>query len=509
MRRGSLILGARILANGLRLYFRAWQGKRHSLLVTLLVQTTLIGFLHLQVPIIFSQVAQAGGARGGAGLACVFVLLFTLMAGFHRSIEVLYNRGDLPYLLSSPVPARLIVATRLVDVLVTTLLATLFVVMPMLNGAVYLFGRHWLWGWLAWLLGSAALGTLALLGTVLAVRWIGPRGARTVVQVLGVLVGTFAILAMQVPAWLRHAHLHAERAETLRRTFALFEAPPWPQLASAASGDWRWLAALAAGAILAVWVALRVLEREFVAGAQGAAGDSGARSIPDAARPAALTRAWARAFRASRWSVLMRKEMRTLRRDPLLIARSSSQLISLLPAAIGLFFLPRIPAIAVLSIIAATLTALTIAGLMTAGDESLDLVCTSPTSRTQAMWARTLAAALPGAALAWVAAGALAMLGAPGLGFGAAATATFLGLAHAWLGGCTTPRQTVEDRAANRPIRATWQVFASMLVSGLGAASVGAAGMGAPVALALLLGALAFVGGGMMFLASPRPIWEA
>lgn len=509
MSRGSFILGARILVNGLRLYFRAWQGKRHSLLLTLLIQGALIGFLHLQVPIIFAQVAQAGGARGGAGLACVFVLLFTLMAGFHRSIEVLYNRGDLPYLLSSPVSARLIVVTRLVDVLVTTLLATLFVVMPMLNGAVYLFGRHWLWGWAAWLLGTGAVGTLALLGTVLAVKSIGARGARTLMQVLGVLVGTFAILAMQAPTWLRQVHIHPERAETLRRYFALFEAPPWPQLASAAAGDWRGLAALAAGAGLTMWLALRVLEREFVTGVQGAAEDSGGPSLAAAARPALLARAWSGAFRVGRWSVLVRKELRTLRRDPLLIARSSTQLISLLPAVIGLFFLPRVPAIAVLSIIAATLTALTIAGLMTAGDESLDVLCTSPTSRARAMWARTLAAALPGVAIAWIAGGVLVLLGAPGLGVGAGVIATFLGLAHAWLGGCTTPRQTTEDRAANRPIRATWQVFASMLVSGLGAAAVGAAGMGAPVALAFLFGALALVGGGMMFLASPRPIWEA
>lgn len=505
----NLRLCARILGNGLRLYFRSWQGKRRSLALSLLIQLGLIGFLHLQVPILFTQIDRAGAARGGAGLACLFVLLFTLMGGLHRSLEVLYSRGDLPLLLSSPVPPRIIVVTRLADVLITTLLTTLFVVMPILDGAVYLFGKHWLWGWLAWLVGSGAVAALALVATVLAVKWIGARGARTLMQLLGIVVGTGAILSMQAPTWLRRAQLHPEQTETLRRYFAVFEAPPLPQLVAAASGEWLWLLVLTGLALGCVALALRLLEREFVAGAQGAAAESVDMPADDAKRSRGVARAWNSSFRGGLWRALVRKELRTLRRDPLLIARLSSQLISFLPALIGLFFLPRLPSLAMLAVILAAMTAMTTASLMTSNDESLEILCTSPTSQIRAMWARTLAAALPAVLLAGAAAAALAMLGAPGLGLAAAVTATFLALAHAWLGGCTTPRQSAEDRAANRPVRTTWQVFAAMLVSALGAAAVGTPGMGAPLALGVLLGGFAAIGGGMMFLASPRPVWNA
>lgn len=507
MRLESTRLFFRILRNDLRLYFRAWQKQRRGLALTLLIQAIIIAFLHVQMPLIFGQVAQTGGASGGAGLACCFVMLFTLMAGFHRSVEVLYNRGDLPYLLSSPVPARLVILTRLADILATTSLTTLFIILPMLNCAVYLYGPHWLWGWAAWITSVAVLATLSLLLTILLVKWIGSRGARTVVQVLGIVVGTAAIAATQAPNWLRQLRHNPEHADTVRRYFAAFEAPPLPQLVAAASGDVAWLAVLALAGVACVWLALRVLEREFVSGAQSAAADSGGATRTAAADPAALARVWARAFRARRWSAMMHKELRTLLRDPLLLARSSTQLISFLPAVVGIFWLPRLAGIGIVSIVAPTMTAITTASLMSATDESLEIVCASPVSRWRAMWARALAAALPSAAIGWIGGAVLIGLGAPALGLATALIATFLAVAHAWLGGCTTPRQTADDRAANRPVRSTWQVFVSMLASSLGAGAIASHAMGAPVFVSLLLGLITVVGGGMMFLARPRPIW--
>jgi hypothetical protein len=507
MTRTESSLFFRILANDLRLYFRAWDKHRHGLALTILIQALVIGFLHLQMPAIFAEMARAGTTRGGAGLACAFVVLFTLMAGLHRSIDVLYNRGDLPFLLGSPVPPRLIILTRLADILATTSLTTLFLVLPMLNCAVYLFGKHWLWGWPAWLTGVATVGTLALVLAILLVKWIGARGARVLVQVLGVIVGTAAIAAMQAPNWLRRLDHHGDSAENLRRYFAVFETPPLPQLAAAASGHLIPLVVLALVGVAGIWLALRVLDREFISGVQRTAEDSGGVPRSGTDQAATLARAWHSAFRSSRWTALVRKELRTLLRDPLLIARSSTQLISFLPAVVGLFWLPRTAAVGILSVLAATMTAITTASLMTAMDESLEMVCASPVSRTRAMWARALAAALPSAALGWIGAAVQLAFGAPGVALATGAVAMFLALAHAWLGGCTTPRQTAEDRAANRPPRATWQMFVAMLVSGIGSAAVVTQAMGAGVVVALPLGVLTLITGGLMFLAQPRPIW--
>lgn len=507
MTRAPASLFFRILANDLRLYFRAWDKHRRGLALTILIQALLIGFLHVQMPAIYAGMARAGNTGGGAGLACAFVILFTLMAGLHRSIEVLYNRGDLPYLLSSPVPPRLIILTRLADILATTALTTLFIVMPMLNCAVYLYGPHWLWGWPAWLTIVATVGTLALMLAILLVKWIGARGARALVQVLGVIIGTAAIAAMQAPNWLRRLDHHGEQAENIRRYFAVFETPPLPQLAAAASGGLIPLVALVLIGVAGMGFALRVLEREFISGVQSAAEDSGGASQTGANHSAALARAWRAAFRASRWTALMQKELRTLLRDPLLIARSSTQLISFLPAVIGVFWLPRVAAVGILSVLAATMTAITTASLMSAMDESLEMVCASPVSRARAMWARALAAALPSAALGWIGAAVLVVFGAPVVAVATGAIAMFLALAHAWLGGCTTPRQTAEDRAANRPPRATWQMFVAMLASGVGSAAIVTQAVGADALVSLALGVLTLITGGLMFLVRPRPIW--
>lgn len=495
-----------IVGNGLRLYLRSWQGKGRHLALTLLIQGLLIAFLHVQLPVIFSQIAGFTGERAGAGLAVAFVVLFTLMAGFNRSVEVLFNRADLPYLLSSPVPERTILLTRLADVLVTTGLATLFLVLPMLNCATYLYGTHWLWGWAAWLAGIAGIASLALVTTVLTVNWIGARAARTILQILGVLVGTCAILGMQAPTWLRHLAYRGEHTDTMRRVFAAFETAPLPQLVDAASGRPVWLLALTAASLGSVLLAVRVLHRAFLTGAQGAA-EAGSAGSLRATTAAGVERAWAQAFRTNRPATLVRKELRTLLRDPLLIARSSTQLISFVPALAGLFFLPRIPGIGMLAVVGASMTAITTASLMSASDESLELACTSPTSRKRAMWARALAAALPCSAIGWIGAVVMTLLGEPALGFATGFLATFLALAHAWLGGCTTIRQSAEDRAANRPVRATWQTFVAMLVSGLGAGVIASQGMGAPVFVAAPLALLTLISGGMMFLVAPRPIW--
>lgn len=494
--------------HGLRLYWRSWHGKRRSLATTLLVQVVLLGFLHVQMPIIFSRTAAVGGGRGGAELACSFAVLFILTAGLHRSLEVLYNRGDLPYLMSSPVAPRLIVLTRLVDVLATTALATLFLVMPMLNAAVYLFGTSWIWGWLAWLLGVLTFGTVALVLTVQLVSWIGARAARTLLQVLGIVVGTVAIAVMQAPTWLRQLQGRSDYADTARRYFAAFEVPPLSLLADAATGRPAALALLGGLAAACAWLGLRVLDRRFLDTVRQTATEPGTRRRR-AADAAELRRSWQRAFRRGRWTALVAKELRTLRRDPLLLARSSTQLIAFLPAFATLLIMPRGAAVGTLGIIAATMTAMTTATLMTALDESLEFAASSPTSRRAMVWARAMAAAIPAAGLGWIAAGVLALLGAGEAALATGGLATFLALAVAWLGGCTTPRQTAEDRAENRRVRGTWQAFVAMFVGGCGAAAIASRAMGAPAAVPTILGTLTLLSGGAMFLVRPRPVWAA
>ncbi|MGH7471151.1 MAG: hypothetical protein ACRENP_24650 [Longimicrobiales bacterium] len=499
---GDAALARRIMVNDLRLYFRNWQRKGWSVVGVVLLQLTILAFLHIPAFSVISAIAAGSPVPGGAEVACLCVSLFVFAAGLQRSLEALYNRGDLPLLLSSPVPARVVVVTRLSDILLTTLLSSAFIAIPLLNTAFILFGPAWLWGWLVWVWGVTLLAPAALWSTIVCVGRMGARRTRTVVQLISLLIGLVAIFLINSPSLTARATRTGSIEAAGKRIFEWFAFPPLSLVADAARGRALGLLALAAVTALVAWWAVRRLEAIFVSGAQAAASDLGgerrARTAPGTER-----RVWRGSFQHAHWRTLTLKELRLVRRDPLLVVRCFTQIIVLLPAMAGAFLYRTTTGFASFAFVGPAMMAVLLAGLMTANDEAAELVAASPLEPRQAIMARVAAAAVVPGVIAWILAAIVAALGAPLVGAITGLSATWLIAALSWLGACTTPHQSAEDRARNRPAKTTWQTFFAMLVGGLGAGAAAlllsnssTAGM---IMLTLSLGV-----GALSFLARPR-----
>ena len=499
---GTASLVRCILANDLRLYFRAWQRRKTRRIGGLALQLMFVGWMHLAIHPMLAHYDGARPMTGGVEMACLFVALLITMVAAQRSLEVLYNRGDLPMLLASPVPMRVVLLTRLADIQLTTWLSTGLVILPLLNVATWLHGAHWLWGWIGWLLAVLALVPLSLLTTVLAVRSLGPARARVFIQIGSILLGVAAIAGAQAPNWLSRSIDAQVTGPAQLAFFAHFDVPGLNQLAQAAHGDLRWLAALALVAGGLGFGAMRVLGREFTQGAQATASDLGdtGRKTPIAG----LARAWQQSFRGSRARTIVRKEFRLVRRDPLLVVRSSAQMVSLLPALVGVLWLHTATGLAAFALVGPAIAAMTLATMMTVNDEAHLFVASSPLSPRRAAWARTAAAATLPAFFALALAFGTFLLHERFVALIAAIGGTLNAAALAWMGTCTVRPLSAEDRARQRQPKILGQYLFAMLLGGLGAGGVSAWSAGQEMIAAVLL-AFALGTAGFAFMLRPRP----
>ncbi|MEZ5967239.1 MAG: hypothetical protein R3F56_25610 [Planctomycetota bacterium] len=490
---------AAILRNELRMFWR--MGRRGAARRALggLGFVLALAFMHAPTFFLVMSFTQRGDGRGGPESAALFVLLFLFILGLQRSLEVLYNRGDLPFLLASPVPVRVVLLTRLLTITATTLLGSGPIVVALVDAGWILVDPRWAWGFVAWVACVGTIAPLTLMITLVTVRWLGARRARTAIQVLGLLFGIGVMLLMQAPQWAAGSSPAARVAA--RVSFAVhFEVAPLTHLAAAARGDVRGLATLVLVAAAALALARLALARAFVLGAQSAAGDVGngmRRATGD------TRRAWRRAFTAGRASRILRKEVRVLWRDPLLIARCSMQIVALLPMLIGTLMVRQTAGIAGLAFLAPSMVAVTLAALMNANDDAHEFVAASPMSRRSMALARAAAAASPTILLGLAVSAFLAWRAGPLLAALTALGATALSLAMGWLTTCTTPVLTAEERARQRPPRMLGQSMAGMVLGGLATGGIGALDADAIVA-GVVLFASAMALAALLFLFQPR-----
>ncbi|HLP03403.1 MAG TPA: hypothetical protein VK163_15360 [Opitutaceae bacterium] len=498
----EFLLFRRILANDLRLFLRSGRGAAARFGGAVLT-IPILGFMHLPAFFAMRTLAHSGHPGGGAEFGVLLVASLLLAAAFQRSLETLYNRGDLPFLLSSPAPLRVIVATRLVDIALTTFVGTALFVIPVIDCAALLFGLRWLWGYAAWLAGVALLVPLALAGTIALVRRIGARRARVLVQLFGIVLGMGTFIGFQASNMMTRPQ---QAGGPLLGSSWLhwFTQPPLTQLAAAVQGDWRWLGALALLGVVATYWALRHLQRAFALGAIAAGAD--ATETPRAAKTVGAD-VWRGRFETSRWRTLVTKELRLVLRDPLLLARASTQIITIVPALASAFLYRASVGLAGVALVGPAMAAALLAALMTTNDEAPVCVAVSPITRRSAIAARAAAAAFYPAVLGWVIALVVLSMGHPFVAAVSAAGATLNAAAVAWLTSCTVRLHTAEERARNKQPMILAQTFYGMFVGGFGAGGVAAWVAGHPIAAVVLLivGALGAAAG---FIAQPRRTWK-
>ena len=366
-----------------------------------------------------------------------FVMLLVLSSAVGLAVNVLFSRGDMDLLLSSPVPIRNLYAVRGISVGLASIVLFAIFLLPIANmGPV--FGR---WRMLAAYPVLVAVGlfcaAIAFNLTLALARWLGARRARVVAQLLGAFAGASLVLGMQVFNFLPQSTQVAFAAWVKSDMSSAWLGPhsvlTWP--ARAFFGDPLPAAAMLALGFGAFWLTVRFTADRFVSSTQEVT------TAPSARRRGARP---ARRFRGDLARIVIAKELVLIARDPMLIAKSLLQALYLLPMMVVLIRNANAaPVLAATLVVMVSNLAGTFAWLTISGEEAPELLESSPVSRERVRWLKVGAAVVPVGAvllpfLAWYAWLSLEMFAIVAVAAAAAITST--AVIQVWTGKPGSPR---------------------------------------------------------------------
>ena len=331
----------------------------------------------------------------------VFALMGTLMlsAGIMGIVEVIYVRNDLDLLLASPIEPWTVMLVRTAAVALTNAMFVLALVGAPATLLVIFGAPEW-FSIVPAVAGVALFSTGAALFVVIALfRLIGPRQTRVVAQILGALIGAAFFLASQ---W----YNFSSGTSSVGRGAATRAFMDYLQHGHFNTAGPLWIparAALADGTALALWlvvstgfflVAAYAFSAGFVNDAAAAAGASRGRK---------RARTQVQALRGGLTASVVRKELRLLARDPLLISQIGLQVVYFLPM-IFLFWKSvgqENASQSIHAVLTGSVTALSgfLAGgliwITVSAEDSPDLVAAAPVAKSHVERAKLIAAALP------------------------------------------------------------------------------------------------------------------
>ncbi len=363
-------------------------GGRHGLVLMLVAAIVLhaigygvaVGFARTSLPPADQLLA--------ATLALLFVGGLMLSQAVQRASELLDDKTDLGWLLSTPVAPRHILTIRLLAVAGSVALYWLLLLVPLANGMALLGRRQ--------LLGVAPmLAVLALLVTSVGfaitfglLRLTDIRRTRALANALATLIGATVFLAGQsrslLPAGMSDRFWHGFAPSAS----AAATSPAWLP-ARALLGDPAPMLLLLILAAAAAATTSWALQRWFAAGAQAVVAGGVGRS--------AARRADTRLFHAGPQATLLAKELRLLRRYPGLTGLAAYYLIYLVPAVAAIWRSTGDGTDARLLGAAPVLSAGELARLFVSvtmmGDEAAELVRTAPVGRWETDRAKLTASA--------------------------------------------------------------------------------------------------------------------
>lgn len=453
-----------------------------------------------------------------AALVLLVLFPFGVAAGINHAVVALFDRGDLDLLGSSPLSSRTVFASRVLAVAVGVFVGLGLFVLPLASLGL-LLGLPQLLGVVPMLVALALLcASLGMLITLLLVRLLGPRRARTAAQVLAALAGLLLFLASQVPGVL------ADRVDWQ----ALFSqvAVYFEQGGLLATDSLLWLPARVllldplgtlvalAGSLLVAWATVGTLHRAFARGvglSEGRAAGAGSTRRADAGRdrvPAAVR------FRSrGQLGTLLMKEWKLILRDPFLISQVLLQAVYFLPAIYFVFFadssglggLDLGPAFAAILVVLSGMVTLGLARIAFVGEEAADLLAVSPVSDRLIRRGKMLAALVPVLALA-TPLGVGVALGNPVAGLlgtlGTAASCFAITLLRAWNPATTKRRDLFKNKGFGDPVMTVLEALVPMAMAAavylLATGSVYGLGLVGVAALVVALGYLRARGRGTL-----------
>ena len=392
-----------LLGHELRLTWRGSGKQNRTVMLLLLVGAAAVLALAIGTPLAFMlrEVAVTLTPTVVFAADAVLLLFFSLSLSFtlSQAVQVFYARGDLDLLLSSPLPARRVLAVRCLAMAVSSIAIYLLLATPVL--AVVVGFGHWRWLNVYPVLVSVGLLTTSV-GLVLAMALfalLGPQRTRTVSQILAALLGAGFFLAFQLPnmtgdrdsgQWLGYAQRWIGSG-----AFEPDGLLAWP--ARAALGETGPALAMLALSALIFTGLVTVLGRRFGDNAAAAARrEVGRRGGKDDRAVAG--------FATGVFGATLRKELRLLARDAALISQVLLRVLYLLPLAFilwrragegDLMVAGTAAAVALVTgQLASSLTWITVST-----EEAPDLLAASPASARMVTRGKIAAALAPVAAL--------------------------------------------------------------------------------------------------------------
>ncbi len=284
----------------------------------------IVGFFGAPVLVLLPTLFRSDELLTGTIVLAGAFMLF-LSKSMSEATDALYQRGDLDLLLSSPLPMRRVLITRLLAIAVLAGFMPLLLVIPVVDGMV-------LRGYFAWTGVYPALGGLSLTAasagaamTFGLLAWLGPRWTVFASRALATLFGALSFLLAQerflVPGATRAAIWNALSPASPAGASSLAWWPARALLGEA--GPMLAMALVGAGAVMAVSAALGQAYGAGVLGHLAAARRSRASGIN-------------RRFHRAPFGALLRKEALLLLRQPGLGAQLFYQFVFLAPGVVAL-----------------------------------------------------------------------------------------------------------------------------------------------------------------------------
>jgi ABC-2 type transport system permease protein len=451
-----------ILRNDLRLFWRGLSGGKLRWLGSNGVVIALFLVFHV-VSIPFFYFLHRSPPPAYEALAWGFFAFAMLGAAANQVVAVVFERADFDFLLSSPVSPRAILWARLGAIAASAFLSVGLFLMPVIDGAVIGLSPRYLAAFVVWALLALLAGSVGFWVTLVLVRWLGVRRARTVAQVVAALLGASIFVVMQ----LQNAVPMGERAAFWAKAGKISSALGFALIARAGRGEISALAILAAVTAAFSILTGRQLARLLVTGVQGAEESQGPRS-----KPAGAHRWTVGLFRAA-----FRKDLRLIVRDPLLLAQILPSLLYLAPALLPFWRQLQWRTLAPLGLALSSQLALSLAVVSAWGEECWDLIRMSPVPEPRIRGAKVAAAMAPAMALVALCCAGLVAAGYPGQALLTALMSAACGAGCARLAVAEirpTPRRDLLRRGGRSG--RTWRMYAGMFLTMLGSLGLGLAG---------------------------------
>jgi len=329
-------------------------------------------------------------------VGALFWVLFTVVLSqtISMSVNVFFTRGDLDLLLSSPINPRTVLLVRSLGIGFGAIFLPILLVLPFAHAGLF-FGKPSLMSIYPALVAMALLAAaVGVWLTMVLVKLIGARRAKTAAQVLGALIGAAAFLASQFHNLLSREQ-RAQLGEWIQREAApggLFEVESvlwWP--ARAFLGDVVPMLVFLLFSIVVFLLVVQFTYQRFVTGTQESSGGGGSVGIRKGA-PRTYT-----AFASGIAWVILRKEWKLILRDPKLISETLLQVLYMTPllfigfSSAGLTPVFLVPGcVMIVAMLVGNLAWITVAA-----EDAPDLVGTSPVSLDRIRLLKGVAAAVP------------------------------------------------------------------------------------------------------------------